>query len=37
MRLPVTSTESIRQDHKSRHKQSKLGQYFVNRLSPVQP
>ena len=37
MRLPATSAESIRQDHKSRHKQSKLGQYFVKRLSPVHP
>jgi hypothetical protein len=37
MRLPVTSAESIRLDHKSRHKQSKLGQYFGKRLSPVQP
>jgi hypothetical protein len=37
MRLPATSTESVRHDHKSRHKQSKLGQYFVKWLSPVQP
>ena len=37
MRLPVTSSESIKHDHKSRHKQSKLGQYFGKRLPPVQP
>ena len=37
MRLPATSAKSIRHDHKSTHKQSKLGQYFVKRLSPEQP